>query len=223
MDKRNGRPVVIPIREQIFEWIKEAILTNEFKPGEVIPIDGLAREFGVSATPIREALIRLENSGLLTLIPNKGAVVTDFSEEDIRHTWEMRKILEPYAAALTAELDIADELEAIEGKVRVILRGDYDLHAYIQTDSELHELLFAHVDNSLLRETIERIHQISIRMRYFAESISRNQQDVITAVCEEHLEILDALRRGDAEAARQAARRHIENSESRTLSSTTQK
>lgn len=223
MEKKSGRPVVIPIRDQIFEWIKEAILTNEFKPAEVIPIDGLAREFGVSATPIREALIRLENSGLLTLIPNKGAVVTDFSEEDIRHTWEMRKILEPYAAALTAELDIADELEAIEGKVRVILRGDYDLHAYIQTDSELHELLFAHVDNSLLRETIERIHQISIRMRYFAESISRNQQDVITAVCEEHLEILDALRRGDAEAARQAARRHIENSESRTLSSTTQK
>ncbi len=217
----NGdNTTIIPIREQIYERIKDAILTNEYKPGDIIQIDRLARLFGVSATPIRETLIRLENSGLLTLIPNKGAMITEFTEKDIRDTWEMRKILEPYAGRLTASLNKESEIERIEGMVQSIIEGNYDLHSYIQTDNDLHELLFIHIDNNLLKETIQRIHHLSIRMRYFAESVSKDHENVVHEVCSEHLNILKSLKSGDAETTGKAVLHHIENSEKRTLLST---
>ncbi|MDA3937740.1 MAG: GntR family transcriptional regulator [Spirochaetia bacterium] len=211
---------IVPIREQIYEQIKDAILTNEYKPGDIIQIDRLARLFGVSATPIRETLIRLENSGLLKLIPNKGAIITEFTKEDIKHTWEMRKILEPYAGGLTADLDVKDEIERIENLVKSILDSAYELHNYMKTDKDLHELLFIHINNKLLRETIQRIHHISIRMRYFAESVAQNHQNVVQEVCSEHLDILNKLKSKDSRATEKSVLRHIENSEKRTLLST---
>jgi DNA-binding GntR family transcriptional regulator len=213
------KPAVVPIREQIYDWIQDAILTNEFKSGDVIQIDRLARDFGVSATPIRETLIRLENSGLVTLIPNKGAVVTEFSIQDIYDTWEMRKVLEPYAARLSAKLHIQDEIAVLEKKVMNILNDQRDFHYYMNTDHQMHELLFIHIKNNLLKETLQRIHHLSRRMRYSAESISSEHRQVMEQVCREHLDILNALKTGDPDKAEQSVLTHIEHSEKRTLSS----
>lgn len=215
MEKRKTS--IIPVREQIFNRVKEDILTNEYKAGEIIPIEKLARDFGVSATPIREALIRLENSGLVELIPNKGAQVTIFTEKDILNTWELRKILEPYAGKLTCTLDISSEIARLKGMIDLFNKQEYDFNYYVQIDNDIHEMFFIHIDNSLLKEMMGRIHHLSMRMRYFAEGADKNHETVINEVNSEHIEILDAFEKGDPEKVEQLIYSHILNSEKRTI------
>ncbi len=211
---------IIPVREQIFNHVKEAIITDEYKAGQIIQIEKLARQFGVSATPIRETLIRLENSGMVKLIPNKGAQVTSFTRQDIRDTWEMRKLLEPYAGRITSALDISSEIEHIRKMITTIMEEDYDFYEYLQTDNDIHELFFIHVTNTLLKETMDRVHHISMRMRYFPEGLNNDYESVIKEVNLEHLAILDAFDAKDPDLVERTIYQHIVNSEQRTLTST---
>jgi DNA-binding GntR family transcriptional regulator len=211
------KTVLKSIRDQIYEAIQQSIVNNSYKPGEELQIDRLAEEFGVSTTPIREALIRLESSGLVQLIPNKGARVTAFREEDIRDTWEVRKLLEPYAAGLTAEQDLSQEIQELNSAFDMLERGSQDGNLYIQSDIQLHELLYSHLSNELLKETLHNILQRSMRMRYFAEDVSKMHDRVVQEVIIEHKRILQALTARDREKTVEAVRRHIENGERRAL------
>jgi DNA-binding GntR family transcriptional regulator len=211
------KTVLKSIRDQIYEAIQQSIVNNSYKPGEELQIDRLAEEFGVSTTPIREALIRLESSGLVQLIPNKGARVTAFQEEDIRDTWEVRKLLEPYAAGLTAEQDVTPEIQELNKAFDLLERGSQDGDLYIQSDIHLHELLYSHLSNELLKETLHNILQRSMRMRYYAEDVSKMHDQVVREVISEHKQILQALTAGDREKTVEAVRRHIENGEQRAL------
>jgi DNA-binding GntR family transcriptional regulator len=211
------KTVLKSIRDQIYEAIQQSIVNNSYKPGEELQIDRLAEEFGVSTTPIREALIRLESSGLVQLIPNKGARVTAFREEDIRDTWEVRKLLEPYAAGLTAEQDLSQEIQELNSAFEMLERGSQDGNLYIQSDIQLHELLYSHLSNELLKETLHNILQRSMRMRYFAEDVSKMHDQVVQEVIIEHKRILQALTARDREKTVEAVRRHIENGERRAL------
>ncbi|MBN2551922.1 MAG: GntR family transcriptional regulator [Spirochaetales bacterium] len=209
--------VLVSIRDQIYEAIQEAIVNNSYKPGEELQIDRLAEEFGVSTTPIREALIRLESSGLVDLIPNKGARVTALREQDIRDTWEVRKLLEPYAAGLTAALDIKGEIAELDAAFHRLESGLWEEELYIQSDIRLHELLFTHLTNELLKATLQKILQRSMRMRYFAEDVSKTHDQVVHEVISEHRAILRSLAARDRERTVLNVRRHIENGERRTL------
>jgi DNA-binding GntR family transcriptional regulator len=211
------KTVLKSIRDQIYEAIQESIVNNSYKPGEELQIDRLAEEFGVSTTPIREALIRLESSGLVHLIPNKGARVTDFREDDIRDTWELRKLLEPYAAGLAAELDLSQEIRELNATYDVLEKEPQNGNLYIQSDILLHELLYTHLSNTLLKETLHNILQRSMRMRYFAEDISKLHDQVVLEVISEHKRILQALEAQNREKTVEAVRRHIENGERRAL------
>ncbi len=211
------KTVLKSIRDQIYEAIQESIVNNSYKPGEELQIDRLAEEFGVSTTPIREALIRLESSGLVNLIPNKGARVTAFREEDIRDTWEIRKLLEPYAAGLTAALDVNLEIQELNAAFETLEKGTQDGNLYIQSDIRLHELLYTHLSNELLKETLHNILQRSMRMRYFAEDVSKMHDQVVQEVISEHKRILQALTARDRDRTIEAVRRHIENGERRAL------
>ena len=211
------RTVLKSIRDQIYEAIQQSIVNNSYKPGEELQIDRLAEEFGVSTTPIREALIRLESSGLVHLIPNKGARVTEFREDDIRDTWEVRKLLEPYAAGLTAELDLGQEIQELIAAYDILEKEPQNGNLYIQSDIRLHELLYTHLSNALLKETLHNILQRSMRMRYFAEDISKLHDQVVLEVISEHKRILQALEARDRDKTVEAVRRHIENGERRAL------
>ena len=211
------KTVLKSIRDQIYEAIQESIVNNSYKPGEELQIDRLAEEFGVSTTPIREALIRLESSGLVNLIPNKGARVTAFREEDIRDTWEIRKLLEPYAAGLTAALDVTLEIQELNAALETLEKGPQDGNLYIKSDIRLHELLYTHLSNELLKETLHNILQRSMRMRYFAEDVSKMHDQVVQEVISEHKQILQALTARDRDRTIEAVRRHIENGERRAL------
>ena len=210
--------IVVPVREQLYEQLKELILTNAYEPGQIVQIEKLADEFGVSTTPIREALIRLEGAGFLEMVPNKGVLISGIREQDIRNTWEMRRILEPYAGRLAAELPLDDEIDELWDTVQSILKGSFDFDTYTQTDIEIHELFYRHLENTLLRETMERVHQMSMRMRYFAENVSHMFDSVVEEVTGEHVAILKALRAHDPDRTAKTVERHVINGERRTLS-----
>jgi DNA-binding GntR family transcriptional regulator len=213
----SKKMVLKSMRDQIYEAIQESIVNNSYRPGEELQIDRLAEEFGVSTTPIREALIRLESSGLVHLIPNKGARVTSFLEQDVRDTWEIRKLLEPYAAKLTASLDVSSEIQELHAAFDKLEQGPQDGNLYIQSDIRLHELLYVHLSNELLKETLHNILQRSMRMRYFAEDMSKMHDQVVQEVISEHKEILRALAAKDGEKTAETVHRHVENGEQRAL------
>lgn len=211
------KPVLKPMREQIYEAIQESIITNVFAPGEELHIDRLAEEFGVSTTPIREVLIRLEGRGLVTLIPNKGARVTSIREEDVRNTWEMRMLLEPYAARITATMNLEPEILELKEAFKKLEKNPQDRELYMQSDINLHRVIYNHVPNNLLREMLRDVHQRSMRMRYFAEDVSQIRDRVVREVISEHKQILEALLKKDSKGAFDAMKYHIENGENRAL------
>lgn len=210
--------VTVSMREQMYEALKGLILDNTYTPRSVLAIDRLAEEFGVSATPVREALVRLEADGLVELIPNKGAQVIDIREEDVRYIWEMRMLLEPYAAReSTATVDRA-ELDSLEADIKRLSATPNDDALYVSTDMRLHEMMYLRVRNELLKESIRRVHQMAQRIRFFAEHSPEMHEKVVRDVINEHLGILTAVRTGDPDKVQSLLRAHLANGEKRTLS-----
>ncbi len=210
--------VTLSMREQIYDALKGLILDNSYGPKTVLAIDRLADEFGVSATPVREALVRLESDGLVELIPNRGAQVTDIREEDVRYIWEMRLLLEPYAARMSIDLVDQQEIQPLEADLHRLAATPNDTELYVSTDLRLHEMLYLHVHNELLKDSIRRIHQMARRIRFFAEHSANLHEKVVHEVIGEHLEIIEAIRSGNPDLVEPSLRHHLANGEKRTLS-----
>ena len=177
-------------KRQLYETLREDILANKYEPGEELQIDKLAQEFGVSTTPIREALVRLEGDGLVVSIPNRGVQVAPISLDDVRNLYEVRRLLEPYVAKIAARYCEEGEVEALYEKLVHLIEGPTDLAAYINADLELHELMSQHLRNTLLKDILDQVDQHSIRVRYLAESSAGGlRPEVVELVTREHLKI----------------------------------
>ncbi|MEW6548967.1 MAG: GntR family transcriptional regulator [Spirochaetota bacterium] len=209
--------VTLSMRDQIYEALRDSILQNSYPPAAVLPIDRLAEDFGVSATPVREALVKLESEGLVNLIPNKGAVVTDIKAEDILNNWEMRQLLEPYAAEKSVNLVKDDEVEELQKDIERIKANPFDKDLYVASDTKLHEILYYHLPNTVLKDSIRRVHQMSIRIRYFPEVSKAMHQQVVEEVLSEHLRIIQAFKARDAGMLVDAVKLHLRNGEKRAM------
>jgi DNA-binding GntR family transcriptional regulator len=211
------------LRDQIVQSVQDAIITNELVAGQDIPVDRLAAQYGVSATPVREALAVLEGVGLVKFVPNKGTQVTMICPQDVSDVWEMRRLIEPYAAEIAAvrctEEEIADSVKMLSG----VQESPDDFDRYIASDFHLHELLLEHVDNRLFHETLQRIWRLSMRIRYFAERTVSARADVVVEVTGEHLAITRALERRDGHLASHLVLHHLVNGEARTLEAVRQR
>lgn len=205
------------MRDQIYEALRESILKNVYTPNAVLPIDRLAEDFGVSATPVREALVRLESEGLVSLIPNKGAMVTDIKAEDILNNWEMRQLLEPYAASKSASLIPGGELEEIQNEILDMRQSPFNNERYVASDTRMHEVLYKHLPNAFLKDTIRRVHQMSIRIRYSPEDSLSMHEQVVNEVVQEHLAIIDALKTRDPAKISESVQLHLRNGEKRAM------
>jgi len=201
-----------PLRELVFEAIREAIISGHLKPGERLMEIQLAEELGVSRTPVREAIRKLEQEGLVVMVPRKGAYVADISMKDIAEVFEIRGALEGLAAELAAERATEEELERLERLLvaigECIERQDVD--GMIEKDTEFHDLLFSASHNerlvqilSLLREQIQR---------FRSRTLARVER--MKVALEEHKAIVEALGRRDSELARSLAEAHIESARS---------
>ncbi|GGO24462.1 GntR family transcriptional regulator [Microbispora rosea subsp. aerata] len=195
------------LREQVAQALRDALVAGEMRPGVVYSAPALAARFGVSATPVREAMLDLAKEGLFEALRNKGFRVVEVSERDLDEIIEIRRLLEvPTVARLAAE-PLAAEAEALRPIAEEIVaaadRGD--LLAYVSADQRFHLALLALSGNARLVETVR---DLRARARLYG---LRGLPDarMQAASAREHLDLLDAVVRGDAAAAESLMDRHL--------------
>ena len=190
-----------------YDYAKWAILNAVYAAGDVITEGGLAAEVGVSRTPVREALLRLEVEGLVQLRPKKGAVVATFTLEDVDDVLEARTLVELSTAAKTfahrAEL-LPLVVEVHEEMCR--RRRERDTAGFTDADRRFHELIVDAAGNSVLSAVYRMLRE---RQTLFSSVMVRGRTDRMDAAIAEHARILAALRGDDAAAFEQVVREHL--------------
>ncbi|MBQ7498257.1 MAG: GntR family transcriptional regulator [Selenomonas sp.] len=204
-----------PLREVVCESLREAIRNGVLKPGERIMEIQLAEELGVSRTPVREAIRKLELEGYVIMMPRRGTYVATMSIRDINEIFEIRTALESLSNGLAAERITDEELEHLQ-RLLVIIGGyiaDNDIEKIVETDIEFHDLLYHAARNTRLVGVISNLRDQLTRFR----TLSMSYPGRLEATLEEHRAIVEAIAQGDVNTARKAAEMHMENSEKTLL------
>ncbi|KFC64996.1 Transcriptional regulator, GntR family [Bosea sp. LC85] len=201
--------------DEVYNAIYAQLMSHKIAPGGRISVDNLVRELGVSQTPIREALSRLETQGLVVKRHLVGYSAADqLNKSRLEQLYELRLLLEPFAAAKAAVTmtdasietleSLAQEMKALEAEDPQIAYGQF-----AQRDSEFHDLIAAGSGNELVREALANLHTHVHLFRLFYHSQATAEAN------DEHAQIIAALRGRDAEAAAEAMRSHIVRSSER--------
>ncbi|TZE82872.1 GntR family transcriptional regulator [Calorimonas adulescens] len=211
MDNFNPIETYKPLRDLVFEYMKEGIISGEFKPGQRLMEVQLASKLGVSRTPIREAIRKLELEGLVIMMPRKGAYVSDLSQKDILEVFEVRTALEGLAAALAAERMSNDEIRMLTDIMENF--KDYvdksDENGIIEADTEFHNLIFQSTRNDKLIQINNNLQEQLKRFRIkYLEAYKRPNK-----LIPEHERIVEAIKKRTPETARKAAERHLESTQ----------
>ena len=198
----------LPLRDVVFNTLRQAILKGELKPGERLMEIALAERLGVSRTPIREAMRKLELEGLVVMIPRRGAQVANITEKDLNDVLEVRIALENVAiekacARMSEEemsrLWLAKEFE------HTITEGN--LVKFAEADVAFHEIIYQASDNKRLIQVLNNMREQIYRYRveYLKEGETRD------LLVKEHEELTRAIKERDVERAKQLSFQHIEN------------
>ena len=197
--------------EQIENALKEEIVKGRFAPGEKISVEELAAEWGVSNTPIRDAMRRLEKAGILKVVPRRGVYVATLDQADFKHVFDLRIALECLAIR-TATLLIPDaEVQSVfdtyeEAARRLQKNGDRKF--LIDNDPAIHTVIVQYCGNPKLIEYMQDLHYLIIWVQGI---MNARQRDSFERALPEHLVIVRAMKSRDAQAAEAALRTHLEN------------
>lgn len=181
--------------EEVAERLRQRIYQRELEPGSWIDEMRIAEEYGISRTPMREALKVLAAEGLIELLPNRGARVRQLSQRDLEELFDVMAGLESLAGRLACESITDEEIAAIE-RLHYEMYGHYlhrDMHGYFQNNQQIHESIVAAARNETLKTTYANFAGRIRRVRYSA-NFARKRQRWAEAM-REHEAILDALRR----------------------------
>ena len=199
----------LPLRDVVFNTLRQAILTGELKPGERLMEIHLANKLGVSRTPIREAIRKLELEGLVTMIPRRGAEVAQITEKSMNDVLEVRRALDALCVELACERITQEDMgrlkqacEAFEAAVRT-----RDVKKIARADVELHDIIVQATGNQRLVQLIHNLSEQMYRYRFeYIKDASQHQR-----LIDEHRMIYESIVKKDREAASQAAHVHIDN------------
>ena len=207
----------LPLRDVVFNTLRRAILRGELKPGERLMEIQLANKLGVSRTPIREAIRKLELEGLVLMIPRRGAEVAEITEKNLRDVLEVRCALEELAVQLACDRMDAEGLvrlkEAAE-KFREVLDSD-DITQIAQADVLFHDVIYTATDNKRLIQLLNNLREQMYRYRieYLKDVKARR------SLVEEHDALWEALKERDLERAQMIMREHIERQQKNIIHS----
>lgn len=201
----------LPLRDVVFNTLRKAILTGQLKPGERLMEVHLASRLGVSRTPIREAIRKLELEGLVIMIPRRGAEVARITEKSLKDVLEVRRALDALSVELACDRitqeDISRLLEACRAFERAVREGDASVIA--SEDVALHDIIVEATGNVRLQQLVNNLSEQMYRFR-FVYIKEESQHDNLIA---EHREIYESIVSRDKERAAAAARLHIDNQE----------
>lgn len=199
----------LPLRDVVFNTLRQAILRGELQPGERLLEIHLANKLGVSRTPIREAIRKLELEGLVIMIPRKGAVVAEITEKSLRDVLEVRRALEELAVKLACEKIQADEIGELKVAAKEFEKalGTGDVTVYAEADVKFHDIIYRTTDNQRL---IQLLYNLREQMyRYRVEYLKR--EEVHETLLTEHQHIIEMIEKRDEERAVEAVCKHIDN------------
>ncbi|MET9595242.1 GntR family transcriptional regulator [Streptomyces sp. NPDC006516] len=204
---RKADPKPPPAAERVYTHIKEAVLDRRYEGGTLLTEGDLAEAVGVSRTPVREALLRLEVEGLIKLYPKKGALVLAVSAQEISDVVETRLLVEEFAArkAVPAPPRLIARLEQLLEEQRELAEAG-DLAAVAVKDRCFHAEIVKNAGNEILSRLYDQLRDRQLRM---GVAVMEAHPDRIAANITEHSELLEAIRSGDAEEAAQVVRRHV--------------
>lgn len=182
----------VSLRAQIAEALRALLITGRMHPGAIYSAPKLATEFGVSATPVREAMLDLVNEGLVEVVRNKGFRVTEVSEQELDAMAELRLLIEPPVmgrVAETCEGQVAEDVEALRPLAREITAAAerQDLVSYIEADTGFHLRFLALHDN---RHVVDVVRHLRSRSRLYGLT-ALTGTDLMLRLCAEHEEMVD--------------------------------
>lgn len=184
--------------------LRAAIVAGEFRPGQRLTIDQLSERFEVSATPVRTALAQLNSEGLVRTEPHRGATVSLLTADEVRDIFDVRINLEVMATRLSVPRMREQDLAELDRLAREVSAAT-DLAADVELNNEFHLRLYAPCQRPYLLQLIE---QSRLRVQHYMRWVAIDHGR-LSAAHEQHHEIVDRCRRGDAEAAAQLVEEHI--------------
>ncbi|QXE39575.1 GntR family transcriptional regulator [Streptomyces sp. GMY02] len=196
------------LREEIIETLRAAVISGQLRPGVVYSAPSLAEQFGVSSTPVREAMLDLVREGLVEAVRNKGFRVTELSEQDLDDITHLRALIEIPTVRRIAEAGVdpavIERLRPLAAGIEDAARRQ-DLIAHVAIDMEFHLTLLGLTGNSYLVETVRSLRS---RSRIYGLSILAAHDQLVPS-SHEHAELLDLIEAGDADGAEELMRRHM--------------
>jgi DNA-binding GntR family transcriptional regulator len=200
----------ISLKDEAYQRIKQLILSGTLDSGDMLDIDRLASGLGISRTPLREALLRLEQDGLVKTIPYKGTFVAEVFKKDVEEIYQVREVLESLAVRLATSAipdDELGEMQALFASVEAeIAEGNFELYA--QSDTQFHDLITRHCGNEVLQQLLKTLADRVHRVRIF----SRKQAGPhIDRSFQEHGLVLNALLERDVDSASDLMAEHLRN------------
>ena len=204
---QNDQDDKYSLRGRVFNYIREGILSGRYGENEELKENTIGAELGVSRTPVREALRQLELSGLVNIIPNKGAYVTGISAKDAHDIYVIRSYLEGLCARWACENITEEQINAIEEVIFLsefhTKKGHYD--QIVELDSKFHKLIYDACGSKILEHELTVFHHYVERIR----KITLSMEERAVRSNAEPTAILNAIRERNGELAEKLAHEHI--------------
>lgn len=191
------------MNDQIYAELKRRIVLLDYTPGEMLREKDLIEEFGVSRTPIREALIRLETEGLVRIIPSSSTMVTEVSFQNLKDVFEVRSYLIRLAGELAASRIDDEELASLRSIVES-MRTETDPKGFMGLDLQFHDQVNRATKNDVLAHMLETLRNQSVRIWAF----SQDMDDYYDQLAEEHEALVAALAERDTAKSADLLEKH---------------
>lgn len=201
----------LPLRDVVFNTLREAILTGELEPGERLMEIKLAEKLGVSRTPIREAIRMLQIEGLVNITPRKGTVVAEISKDDLKNVLEVRKVLEKLAVELACMKITEEEILGLKENLKEFSTAikKKNPSEIAKIDVAFHDIIYKSTRNTRLIQIMFNIREQMYRYRL--EYIK--DQDTRETVVRDHEKLIEAIVNKDVENAKNIIVGHIHHQE----------
>lgn len=211
-NKNADRPM--DLTEWAYNSIKKSILENTLTAGTQINIDQMAAQLNISRTPVREALMQLQNKGLVRIVPHVGCFVCSITLEELREVFELRCVIESYAARKAAENMPQEELERwvahVNRSEQAVLNGD--MLEFNVMETMIHDTLISNLQNKRILDVMDMIADNIYRERMIAMKSMENVEESV----KEHRAIVEAIVNRRADEAYRLMEQHVRNVEYRT-------
>lgn len=221
MSARRTKPLLFDHglrRQAIVQSVLADVFLGRLRAGQHLVTQDLADRFGVSHTPVREAMISLAGIGIIDLVPNRGAVVRRVTRQDVREVCQVRRALECEATrSACGRIDLGQLQELADGLRRLMSESRRSRECFIEQarelDSRLHDLIATSCDNGFLKNELGRLKMLfrAFRDVTYVHHESRNDFRRLAGEAREHLAIVEALQACDRKAAVRAMARHIQS------------